>query len=501
MGLAPAPRVMTASLRHVQEHDPNWDRFTRATRAEVAARSRGLLAVGAVLVVVFMLFDIGLDTIRGPVLWTRVVVNATILAALGGITLALGSVRVREHVFAVMFLLCVLVLAVQGYSLGAVSPHPGRLAFHYLTTLGLTVVAIQWLWPWQLALGATALTFYTRTVSPADADFAFFTVALAGTTFLTAALARVLSGWRFAQFRTDAELRRLNDEKTRQAAELEGKNTELRDLFYALSHDLRAPLINMAGFTHELEAAMRALDEGGPGEGGIRPAPAARDERKRDINESLGFIRHNIAKMDQLVRGLLEISRIENRPVKVERVDLYQMVRGILDAFHFQIAERQIDVHTGILPAVEGDSVRLNQVFSNLIDNAIKYMKPTGPARVDVECEAQADRYLFRVRDTGLGVRADDQEKIFRLFTRLGHQAVGGDGLGLTVVKKIVEKHGGAIWVESEVGQGATFCFTLPRTGPDAVSDPVATAAAADASAAVEDPEPHSGGGEHRLAG
>jgi len=476
---------MTAPVHRFQGGHLDWDRFANATRAEVTARCRGLLLVGAMLVVVFMLFDIGLDPIRGPVLWTRVVVNTTILAALGGIALAFGSSRVREHVFAVMFLLCVLVLAVQSYSLGAVSPNPGRLAFHYLTTLGLTVVAVQWLWPWQLALGVTALVFYTSTVSPTDPDFAFFTVALAGTTFLTAALARVLSGWRFAQFLADAELRRLNEEKTRQAAELEAKNAELRDLFYALSHDLRAPLINLAGFTHELEAALCALNDvdGSPtADAGDRPTTRAhaRDEGKRDIDESLGFIRHNIAKMDQLVRGLLELSRIENQPVKVEQLDLNKMVQDVLDAFHFQIAERQIELHVGILPVVVGDAVRLNQVFSNLIDNAIKYMKPTGAARIDIECEAQSDSYLFRVRDTGLGVRADDRERIFRLFTRLGHQAVAGDGLGLTVVKKIVEKHGGTIWVESEIGQGATFCFTLPRLGPRSVDAPVTIPAAPD---------------------
>jgi signal transduction histidine kinase len=164
-------------------------------------------------------------------------------------------------------------------------------------------------------------------------------------------------------------------------------------------------------------------------------------------------------------------------------------VRSICDAFHFQIAERHIDLRIGALPVVVGDAVSLNQVFSNLIDNAIKYMKPTGVARIDVECEARNDHYLFRVRDTGMGVRADDREKIFRLFTRLGHQAVAGDGLGLTVVKKIIEKHGGAIWVESEVDVGSTFCFTLPRGAPRSAGERIAPSAAADARAADPDPE------------
>jgi signal transduction histidine kinase len=478
---------MTPAQRRASDRDPNWHAFMQTARVEAAVRCRGLLAVGAVLVVVFTLFDVGLDPIRGPVLWTRVVINSTILATLATIAVALGSAWVRERVFGVMFLLCALVLVGQDYSLAAVSPNPGRLAFHYLTTLGLTIVAIQWSWPWQVALGGTALVLYVGTVSPADPDFAFFTVALAGATFLTAAMARVLSGWRFAQFLTGAALRRANREKTRQATELERKNAELRDLFYVLSHDLRAPLINLAGFAHELETAIGTLDDVRPrpdGNGDPPPSDAQSwTERRHDIEESLGFIRGNIAKMDQLVSGLLGLSRIENRPAKFERLDLGQMVRGICDAFHFQIAERQIDLRIGALPVVVGDAVSLNQVFSNLIDNAIKYMKPTGPARIDIECEARDDHYLFRVRDTGTGIRADDREKIFRLFTRLGHQAVTGDGLGLTVVRKIIEKHGGAIWVESAVGAGSTFCFTLPRGAPRAVREPRDHSAAPSAAA------------------
>ena len=499
---------MTLALRRSPDRDGNWHNFVHTTRQEVAARCRGLLAVGAVLVIVFTVFDIGLDPIRGSVLWTRVVVNATILAALGGIALALGSAWVREQVFAAMFLLCALVLTVQGYSLGAVSPNPGRLAFHYLTTLGLTIVAIQWPWPWQLALGATALVLLVSTVSPTDPDFRFFGVALAGATFLTAALAHVFGRWRFVQFLTDAELRRITEEKTRQAAALEARNAELRDLFYALSHDLRAPLINMAGFTHELETAIGGLADSvrlRRGENGDLRAAAARawDERKHDIEESLGFIQSNITKMDQLVTGLLALSRIENRPVQLERVDLDQMVRGICGAFHFQIAERQIELRIGALPVVVGDAVRLNQVFSNLIDNAIKYMKPAGTARIDIECEARHDRYLFRVRDTGMGVRADDREKIFRLFTRLGHQSVPGDGLGLTVVKKIVEKHGGAIWVESNAGVGSTFCFTLPRCAPRSVGNASDLSPVPNVPAAVQDPRAQADfiGDERRLAG
>ena len=271
-------------------------------------------------------------------------------------------------------------------------------------------------------------------------------------------------------------LEQLVAERTRELEhhkqQLEAKNAELRDFLYVASHDLRAPLINLTGFSHALQESIALLgmmlDNGGENhKGGGQPGqPAQWAQLKEDIGESLDFILRSTAKMDMLVNSLLELSRIESRASIPQTIDTRQLVEEVLAAFRFQIAERKIAVTAGNLPSVTGDRMAINQVFSNLIDNAIKYMPPHAEARIEVGCEEEGGQCRFFVRDTGTGIRPEDHDKIFRLFTRLGSN-VPGDGVGLAAVRKIVEKHGGKIWVESQLGKGSTFWFTLPRPRPE----------------------------------
>jgi signal transduction histidine kinase len=209
------------------------------------------------------------------------------------------------------------------------------------------------------------------------------------------------------------------------------------------------------------------------------PAGALREAwptLSRDVSESLDFILRGVAKMDFLVRGLLELSRIDSRANDRRAVDLNSTVEDVIGSQQFRISERRILVRVDRLPTVWGDPLRLSQVFGNLIDNAIKYMKPDGDAEIHVGCRSNGAAHYFFVRDTGFGIRREDQAKIFRLFTRIQVNDAPGEGLGLTAVKKIVEKHEGKIWVESEVGEGSTFWFTLPkeltaeRSGEDATN-------------------------------
>jgi signal transduction histidine kinase len=271
-------------------------------------------------------------------------------------------------------------------------------------------------------------------------------------------------------------------ERTRQleerSAQLEATNRELSDFLYVASHDLRSPLINLAGFSRALQESIGALDAAvrdadavsngtaATGGNGHTPWPALREE----IGESLDFILRSVAKMDVLVNALLDLSRIESRPQVKQPIDTTKLVAEILDAFHYQIARKKITVATGHLPVITGDPVRINQVFSNLIDNAIKYLAPHPSARIDVGCEESDGEQRFFVRDTGPGIRRDDRDKIFRLFMRLGGSGVAGDGVGLAAVRKIVEKHGGKVWVDSELGHGSTFWFSLPRSSSGSAS-------------------------------
>jgi signal transduction histidine kinase len=270
-------------------------------------------------------------------------------------------------------------------------------------------------------------------------------------------------------------------ERTRELAErsreLEEKNHELSDFLYVASHDLRAPLINLDGFSHALRDSLASLEDAMARPNGLQTDwPALKGE----IDESLEFILSSVAKMDLLVKSLLELSRIEARPQARQPIDTDAMLKEILASLRYQIEAKSIRVSTEPLPPIVGDPVRMSQVFTNLIDNAIKYMPERAEPRIEVGCEENGAAYRFFVRDNGAGIRPEDRHTVFRLFTRLvPGGGVPGDGVGLTAVKKIVEKHGGRVWLDSEVGLGTTFWFTLPREGTAEKHDPAERKSAA----------------------
>jgi signal transduction histidine kinase len=245
----------------------------------------------------------------------------------------------------------------------------------------------------------------------------------------------------------------------RRTEQLQAKNAELNDFLYVVSHDLRAPLINLEGFSRALEDSLRELKQtiaAGDAD------PPGWDTLQPDIDESLDFIVRSVGKMDFLVRGLLELSRIDNRPSVAQPVDLAQQVDDVVASLRHSIDTRGIAVRVDPLPTVTGDPVRIHQVFGNLLDNAVKYMRADGDKRIHVGVEMREAAPCFFVRDSGIGIRPEDHAKVFRLFSRVGDHGVAGDGLGLTAVKKIIDKHGGKLWLESSLGRGSTFWFTLP---------------------------------------
>jgi signal transduction histidine kinase len=190
-----------------------------------------------------------------------------------------------------------------------------------------------------------------------------------------------------------------------------------------------------------------------------------------DIDESLRFIQSAIERMDSLIKALLDLSRISARTNPTETVALQTLMGKIVESFRYQLDHQQIRIEVGTLPSVRGDALRLTQVFSNLIDNAIKYMGKSSQRAIEIGVRHDNGTPTFFVKDTGPGIPAESQETVFRLFRRLG-DAVPGEGLGLTAVRKIVQKHGGRIWVESAAGEGSTFCFTLPASTHTDVDSP-----------------------------
>lgn len=256
------------------------------------------------------------------------------------------------------------------------------------------------------------------------------------------------------------------------AAELEASNAELRSFAYIISHDLRAPLVNIKGFSGELNSSMEELST-------LFGAHAERFPQKerariaeifgQDVPESLDFINSSVERMDRLINAILKLSRLGHRELKGERVDLREMVEGILKTMSHQLEERRALVCVGELPELCADRIALEQVVGNLLDNAVKYLDPSRPGKLEVQGEDGPEGVVIHVTDNGRGIAQEDLTKIFDIFRRAGRQDVKGEGMGLAYVKALVRKLHGQIWCTSELGAGSTFSFSIPRfeIGPD----------------------------------
>ncbi|WP_438346070.1 sensor histidine kinase [Methylorubrum populi] len=241
-------------------------------------------------------------------------------------------------------------------------------------------------------------------------------------------------------------------------AELRESNEEIQRYAYIVSHDLRAPLVNVMGFTSELEAVRQELKTL------LRDHPqgARIDE---DITEALSFIQAAIVKMERLIAAILKLSREGRRQFAPEAIAMTPLIRGIADAQRHQADRKGATVRVAAdLPAIIADRLAIEQIFGNLIDNALKYLDPARPGRVEVTAApAPGDRIRFAVSDNGRGIAPQDHGRIFELFRRSGAQDQPGEGIGLASVKTLVRALGGRIEVSSQPGTGTTFVVTLPR--------------------------------------
>ncbi|MBI4343931.1 MAG: HAMP domain-containing protein [Candidatus Omnitrophica bacterium] len=257
----------------------------------------------------------------------------------------------------------------------------------------------------------------------------------------------------------------------RSTQELSQLNQEMEDVLHVVSHDLRAPLINIQGFSKRLEPLMQqtlqALDRlaAAHPENGLQAEVAALKSAVRDrFTESLGFISKGVEKMDTLLASLLAISRVGRKADPIQPNDLNAILDDVLATLDHQLKDQAITVVRQPLPTgVPCRRNEVNQVFSNLVSNAIRYMGATGHRFIEIGGGEREDAVECFVRDTGVGIAPKDQERVFHMFTRLETVDAPGEGIGLAYVKKILRSHGGRIWVESQRGQGSTFRFTLPR--------------------------------------
>lgn len=281
----------------------------------------------------------------------------------------------------------------------------------------------------------------------------------------------IRAGAEIERRRVDQQLRaahqNLEQRVVERTAELSRAHQELKDLLHIISHDLRAPLVNLRGFAGELRRSLDQLREL------VTPALGrlAEDRREEldwllddDLPEALGFIDSSVNRVDHFMNTLLKLSQEGRRELVPEPVDLAALAAEVLQVLAFQLEQRRARVTVGELPVITADRMSMEQILNNLLSNAVLYLDPERPGAVEISAEENGNQVLLRVKDNGRGIAEDDLPHIFRPFRRGRHQDVPGEGMGLAYVKTLVQRHGGRIWCESEPDAGTTFSLTLSST-------------------------------------
>jgi len=259
-----------------------------------------------------------------------------------------------------------------------------------------------------------------------------------------------------AHKQAEAVLRRLN-------RELKAKNKELASILYAASHDLRSPLVNIQGFGYELSrccdvvwAWLASSDVSSYVSESVDIA------LRKDIPEALDFILASTVKMNALLSGLLDISRLNAAATDMKRIDMNDLVSNTTSSMEYQIQALSVKVDVEELPSCFGDAAQIGRVFTNLLGNALKFLDSSRTGRIHIYGREEGGQSVYCVEDNGIGIAAKHQGKIFQIFYQLDPTEKKGEGLGLSIVSHIVERHNGKIWVESEVGRGSKFFVSLP---------------------------------------
>ena len=248
--------------------------------------------------------------------------------------------------------------------------------------------------------------------------------------------------------------------------ELKIANEEIQRFAYIVSHDLRAPLVNVLGFTSELDVIqgdlslfMREVVERAPD----LVTDDLRVALETDLPEALGFIRSSTSKMDRLISAILKLSREGRRQLTPEPIDLAVLVGMQAESLSQQLSAHDAEILVeGVLPPLVSDRLAVEQVFGNLIENAVKYLSPGRPGRILVTGRQEGADLVYEIADNGRGIETKDYDRIFDLFRRAGEQDTRGEGIGLATVRNLARRLGGNVTVRSTPGVGSTFSVNLP---------------------------------------
>jgi light-regulated signal transduction histidine kinase (bacteriophytochrome) len=238
--------------------------------------------------------------------------------------------------------------------------------------------------------------------------------------------------------------RKQGDQRLQKTLEdLQRSNEELEQFAYVASHDLQEPLRMVSSYTQLLERRYK-------------------DKLDKDAQDFINFAVAGANRMQQLIIDLLDYSRVTRKGKKFERVDMQSVVGQVFANLQQRIEESHAIITQDDLPVIEADESQIMRLFQNLIENALKFRSDT-PPHVHISIHKEGDFYIFEVSDNGIGIDLQYAEKIFQIFQRFNtSHKYSGTGVGLAICKRIVERHGGKIWLESEVGNGSKFIFTIP---------------------------------------
>jgi signal transduction histidine kinase len=262
-------------------------------------------------------------------------------------------------------------------------------------------------------------------------------------------------------------------------ADLTEAKEEIQRFAYIVSHDLRSPLVNIMGFTTELEALrgdifeeiskLRHQADVAASQVDPRETGASTDALGTGFDEAVTFIKSSITKMDRLINAVLKLSREGRRDFTPQEIDMNAMLASIVQSVAHRVSEQGATIVVADLPAVSSDPLAIEQIFSNLVDNALRYGRDEEPSKIEItgrtEITGRATpvQVRYEVRDNGRGIDPHDHQRVFELFRRSGPQDRPGEGIGLAHVRSLVRRLGGTMGLTSELGKGSVFTVTLTR--------------------------------------
>jgi signal transduction histidine kinase len=267
--------------------------------------------------------------------------------------------------------------------------------------------------------------------------------------------------------RSELALSKLATRLENRNQELELTNNELKTFSFIISHDLRAPLINLKGFTKELHYAMEQV---GPVAKISLPGLSTQNREttvqllERDIPEALTFIDSATSRMDRLLDALLKLSQFSGRQLVLEQLDMETAAQKVIEALTLDMPDdNDIKFIVGSLPQIQADRTSMNHILTQLLNNAIQYLSPDRPGKIEIFAEDADLKTTFHIRDNGQGIAETEMHKLFQPFRQIGEREFEGVGMGLAFVQTLVRRHGGRVWCESEEGIGSTFSFTVAK--------------------------------------